>query len=239
MTANSGSAALSSPSMFQIARRLCGSRPVVGSSRNSTGGEWRTPRAISSRRRIPPESWPAFCLRRSESPTCSSRRAMRCDRVRPRDRTSFPERRGFPGRSGSRRSLPPGRRCRSRSARPPFRARCYDRGCVRRPTWEEEESSACGSMSSCPRRWARAGRTSPRAARRRKPRRPRRNPRNAWSTDRLRSRASTGAQPFPASITNVCPEITPFPSGCSRTEKVFRSRLWSPSSSWSRTRNEA
>ena len=36
--------------------RVCGSRPTVGSSRNSTRGECRSPRAISRRRRIPPEN---------------------------------------------------------------------------------------------------------------------------------------------------------------------------------------
>ena len=39
----------------QTAWRLCGSSPIVGSSRNRTSGEWMRPRAISSRRRIPPE----------------------------------------------------------------------------------------------------------------------------------------------------------------------------------------
>lgn len=37
-------------------RRDCGSRPSVGSSRNSTAGTCRRPRAISKRRRIPPEN---------------------------------------------------------------------------------------------------------------------------------------------------------------------------------------
>ena len=35
--------------------RLAGSRPVVGSSRNSTGGRWTRAAARSSRRRMPPE----------------------------------------------------------------------------------------------------------------------------------------------------------------------------------------
>ena len=68
--ASPASSAFSSPSISQMARRLCGSRPVVGSSRNRTCGEWSTPRAISSRRRIPPESSRVICLRRSDRPTC-------------------------------------------------------------------------------------------------------------------------------------------------------------------------
>ena len=39
----------------QIAMRLTGSRPVVGSSRNSTRGSWTSAVARSSRRRMPPE----------------------------------------------------------------------------------------------------------------------------------------------------------------------------------------
>ena len=39
----------------QTVRRLAGSRPVVGSSRNSTSGWWTSADARSSRRRIPPE----------------------------------------------------------------------------------------------------------------------------------------------------------------------------------------
>jgi len=35
--------------------RLCGSSPVVGSSRNRTGGRWTSAAARSSRRRMPPE----------------------------------------------------------------------------------------------------------------------------------------------------------------------------------------
>ena len=39
----------------QIALRLTGSRPVVGSSRKSTSGSWTSAEARSRRRRIPPE----------------------------------------------------------------------------------------------------------------------------------------------------------------------------------------
>src|SRR4029450_12894924 len=39
----------------QMEARVWGSRPMVGSSRNSTRGECSRPRAISSRRRMPPE----------------------------------------------------------------------------------------------------------------------------------------------------------------------------------------
>ena len=41
--------------MFHIINRLCGSRPVVGSSRNRIGGEAIKLTARSRRRRIPPE----------------------------------------------------------------------------------------------------------------------------------------------------------------------------------------
>ena len=39
----------------QIALRLTGSRPVVGSSRKSTSGRWIRAEARSSLRRMPPE----------------------------------------------------------------------------------------------------------------------------------------------------------------------------------------
>ena len=39
----------------QIVSREAGSSPVVGSSRNSTSGEWTSALARSSRRFIPPE----------------------------------------------------------------------------------------------------------------------------------------------------------------------------------------
>ena len=38
-----------------IRARACGSRPVVGSSRNRTDGRWTMPRPTSSRRFMPPE----------------------------------------------------------------------------------------------------------------------------------------------------------------------------------------
>ena len=38
--------------------RACGSRPVVGSSRNRTAGRWTMPSPTSSRRRMPPEYVP-------------------------------------------------------------------------------------------------------------------------------------------------------------------------------------
>jgi hypothetical protein len=46
---------LSARTSFQIAARLAGSRPVVGSSRNSTRGSWISAIARSRRRRMPPE----------------------------------------------------------------------------------------------------------------------------------------------------------------------------------------
>ena len=56
----------------QIEDRVCGSSPTVGSSRNSTRGEWSKPRAISSLRFMPPEKVATRSLRRSQSPTISS-----------------------------------------------------------------------------------------------------------------------------------------------------------------------
>ena len=49
--------------------RACGSRPVVGSSRNTRRGVWMSPSAMSSRRRWPPDSVPHL---RSQSPSSSS-----------------------------------------------------------------------------------------------------------------------------------------------------------------------
>ena len=56
----------------QIDERVCGSRPTVGSSRNSTCGACSSPRAISSRRCMPPEYVLTRLSRRSHSPTMSS-----------------------------------------------------------------------------------------------------------------------------------------------------------------------
>jgi hypothetical protein len=56
----------------QIWLRVCGSSPMVGSSRNSTRGECSRPREISSRRFIPPEKVRTWLPRRSDSPTRSS-----------------------------------------------------------------------------------------------------------------------------------------------------------------------
>ena len=47
--------ALKSATSSQIASRLRGSSPVVGSSRNTTSGRTTRPHAMSMRRRIPPE----------------------------------------------------------------------------------------------------------------------------------------------------------------------------------------
>jgi len=62
---------LSASTYAQIELRVCGSRPTVGSSRNSTRGEWRSPRAISRRRFMPPEKVPTRLARRSQRPTIS------------------------------------------------------------------------------------------------------------------------------------------------------------------------
>ena len=48
--------AFSSPRISHSASRLCGSRPAVGSSRNSTAGRWKIARATISRCAIPPDS---------------------------------------------------------------------------------------------------------------------------------------------------------------------------------------
>ena len=58
----------------QTARRVCGSRPVVGSSRKSTFGAWINARAISARRLWPPERLPYRRLRRSARCISSSAR---------------------------------------------------------------------------------------------------------------------------------------------------------------------
>src|SRR3954447_4350114 len=52
--------------------RVWGSRPIVGSSRKSTRGECRKPRAISRRRFMPPENVITRLPRRSHRPTMSS-----------------------------------------------------------------------------------------------------------------------------------------------------------------------
>ena len=62
--------------------RLCGSSPVVGSSRKSTSGRLTSPSAMSSRRRWPPDSSASSGLRgrRGESPASSARsRPPPCD----------------------------------------------------------------------------------------------------------------------------------------------------------------
>ena len=55
----------------QIETLVWGSRPTVGSSRNSTRGECSSPRPISRRRFIPPEKVRTMLARRSHSPTIS------------------------------------------------------------------------------------------------------------------------------------------------------------------------
>ena len=66
--------------------RFCGSRPVEGSSRNSSRGVCTRPMAMSSRRRWPPESVetgrPACSVRSNASSSSSARRDASC-RVRP------------------------------------------------------------------------------------------------------------------------------------------------------------
>ena len=71
------SIARNSSMYVQMLARVCGSRPTVGSSRNSTRGECISPRAISSRRRMPPENSCTLPSRRSHSPTISSTTRIR------------------------------------------------------------------------------------------------------------------------------------------------------------------
>ena len=61
----------------QIASREAGSRPVVGSSRNSTSGEWTSALARSSRRFIPPEYVFVRRSAASDRPTSSSSSSVR------------------------------------------------------------------------------------------------------------------------------------------------------------------
>ncbi len=56
----------------QIEDLVCGSRPTVGSSRNSTCGACSRPRAISSLRCMPPEKVLTRLSLRSHRPTMSS-----------------------------------------------------------------------------------------------------------------------------------------------------------------------
>src|SRR5256714_13640572 len=68
----------------QTNSRACGSRPVVGSSRNSTCGSWMSDRAIINRWAIPPKYQSTLMSAWSSSPNCSSSAAARSLRsVRP------------------------------------------------------------------------------------------------------------------------------------------------------------
>ena len=58
----------------QSSCRTCGSRPTVGSSRRTRRGRWTSARAMSSRRRIPPESLSTRVSRRSTRFAISSAR---------------------------------------------------------------------------------------------------------------------------------------------------------------------
>ena len=59
----------------QIARRACGSSPVVSSSRNTSSGSLMSASAMNSRCFCPPESVMNHALRFSASPSCSSSRS--------------------------------------------------------------------------------------------------------------------------------------------------------------------
>src|SRR5229473_2058587 len=75
--------------MSQRLALVCGSRPAVGSSRNSTSGRCTRARAISSRLACPPDRSVDIALRRSARPNTSSSWAARRDasrRLRPKKR---------------------------------------------------------------------------------------------------------------------------------------------------------
>ena len=76
--------ATSSRMIPHIRTRLVGSRPVVGSSRKSTGGCVTSPAARSRRRRIPPEYVLRIRSAASASSNCSSRSAARARASRRR-----------------------------------------------------------------------------------------------------------------------------------------------------------
>src|SRR5262249_31607434 len=65
-------------SSSQMTRRLCGSRPVVGSSRKKKRGRWISPRAISSRRRLPPGYVPPPLSRHAHRPPAGRSSPARC-----------------------------------------------------------------------------------------------------------------------------------------------------------------
>ena len=60
----------------QSSWRTCGSRPTVGSSSSTSRGRWTSARAISSRRRMPPESLSTRVSRRSRRLAISSARSI-------------------------------------------------------------------------------------------------------------------------------------------------------------------
>ena len=66
--------------------RTCGSRPTVGSSSSTSRGWCTSPRAISRRRRMPPESLSTFVSRRSVRFAISSARSTAALRSRARTR---------------------------------------------------------------------------------------------------------------------------------------------------------
>ena len=67
-----------------ISARACGSRPVVGSSRNSTAGRCTSPIATSSLRCMPPEYCLTIRFAASVSENSSSSSSTRCFAARPR-----------------------------------------------------------------------------------------------------------------------------------------------------------
>ena len=118
MIASSGSCAFSSPNMSQIARRLCGSRPVVGSSRKRTRGRMQdAARDLEAPAHAAREVARDLVAPLPEADLVAGGARSARAACAPTGRTSFPGSRGSPARSGSRRSSAPGRRCRSTAAR--------------------------------------------------------------------------------------------------------------------------
>ena len=127
----------SSPTTSQTACRLRGSRPVVGSSRNSTSGRATRLMARSTRRRMPPEN---VFTRRRASAVRSNRSSSSAVRRR---RSARPRRRSRPSAAGSPRPVSWSstaancpvrlmRRAHRRRARRPRRGRRPGRAAVRR-----------------------------------------------------------------------------------------------------------
>ena len=101
------------PTSSQSAVRLCGSRPVVGSSRKRIDGPWISESARSSRRFMPPEYVRILRSPADMSPTRASRRSISSTVLRRESRAARPAAGGARARSGTDRAPSPGVRRRS------------------------------------------------------------------------------------------------------------------------------